>query len=162
MTHASTLGVVSIVPVVAFGSDEYVIAQGEMSTATDAEIEAACEAVVRLDKKRMDALAVEKRLRDEAIVAEAKMAETRAKAQEAIEALEVCLQRRKQEAFAVKIGSAAVAVLARIKACLANGNDGGVVAAYYDFKKKSKQAVDLPGELRQPVKSAFARYDGRE
>lgn len=165
MTHSlSSQNVVSaniVSPTYAVGSDEYLIALGELPNATDEQIERACEAIIRLDKKRMEALAIEKRIQEEAIAAEANKVKAEMKASEAITKLEKELHQRNQQAYAKKIGKPAFEALARIKACLANGNDGGVVAAFYDFKKKSKGA-DLSGELRKEVKQAFARYDGRE
>ena len=159
MTHNTA----TLTPIASVNSDEYIIALGEQPNATMEDIAAACEACDRLEARHKEAMDAEARLQRERIAAEAIKIAAAGKAKEAIATLEKDLKRRKQEAFDAKIGSAATAALARIGACLANGNDGGVVAAYYDFKKKSKcVTAQIPAFMRAGVKEAFARYDKRK
>ena len=144
-----------------FGSDEYIIAVGEREGSDETQQAAAFEAIERIDARleQQRQLAAAETAAIETAAAERFAARTKATA--AIKALEAKMAAARKAAFEAEVGPEAVAALKRLAAALETRNDGAVVAAYNDFKKKSLKPTSLPTELQEAVRAAFARYDAK-
>ncbi len=115
-----------------FGSDEYILALGELPNATDEQVDAACAASDRLNARHREALATEARLQQEAAAAEEAAAKTAA----TIKEVEAALAQKAEEAF----------VAARYEA-----------AAELDKKREFPVATALRGECKgNPVSPRWA------
>ncbi|OGN13656.1 MAG: hypothetical protein A3D48_04140 [Candidatus Yanofskybacteria bacterium RIFCSPHIGHO2_02_FULL_43_17] len=93
MSQISTIVAIPATITAAFGTDEYILALGELPNATDEQIEAACAASDRLNKRHSEALA----RHHEALAAEARLQQEAIAAQEAAALERVWAEAERQE-----------------------------------------------------------------